>query len=279
MATKKPASAKKAVRPATTKTKVTTVKAKAPVKQRLAALKSTNDDFSLGSASAVPALLAEFVGTFIFATALLAGQGSQTVALFALAAVVFAVGLASGAHVNPAISIGAWIARKISGMRALFYVLAQLLGAMLALVVLNAFVNAAPEVSEEAAMFGATGVQLFTAAELTEGREWLVFGAEALGAAIFGFIFASVILFRDLTRSALAIGFGFFGALIVAGFAAGAVEATAVLNPAVAVAYEAIQFDNLMSVVVYALAPAVGAAVGFGLFTLMQPQASSNAVK
>lgn len=89
-------------------------------------------------------LVAEFVGTFalifigagsIAATvALGAGQGGAglvTIALahgLVIAVMVSAVGHVSGGHFNPAVTIGAWVTRKIGGLDALSYLGAQLIG-------------------------------------------------------------------------------------------------------------------------------------------------------
>jgi aquaporin Z len=82
-------------------------------------------------------LLAEFIGTFalIFIGA---GAGSQIFTI-GLVGVAFAHGLVivgfayayghiSGTHINPAVTIGVWAAGKIDTVRALSYVVVQLLG-------------------------------------------------------------------------------------------------------------------------------------------------------
>ncbi|MEZ5255911.1 MAG: aquaporin [Ilumatobacteraceae bacterium] len=85
-------------------------------------------------------LAAETIGTAVFVlggvgTAVLSsGVGTFGIALgFALAAVVAAVlvGHASGAHLNPAVSIGLVLARKIPGNALPFYLIGQFLGAFI----------------------------------------------------------------------------------------------------------------------------------------------------
>lgn len=82
-------------------------------------------------------LLAEFVGTFtlIFlgAGAIIHTQGSNLVAIafahgLAIAVMVSAVGHISGAHFNPAITIGAWVTQKIDSKNAAAYIVTQLAG-------------------------------------------------------------------------------------------------------------------------------------------------------
>lgn len=93
--------------------------------------------------------LAELVGTFVL---VFAGTGAIVVSdtfgsvshvaialTFGLAvtAMIYSVGDISGAHINPAVTIGFWVSRRLSGKHVLPYVLAQLTGAMLASVTLR----------------------------------------------------------------------------------------------------------------------------------------------
>src|SRR5690349_16754257 len=45
---------------------------------------------------------------------------------------IYAVGDVSGAHLNPAVTCGFLLARRMPGREALFYVLAQVMGALVA---------------------------------------------------------------------------------------------------------------------------------------------------
>ena len=95
------------------------------------------------------AVLAETVGTFLFFfvgigsvamsdwTAAAGGEppGLLAVALahgLVLAVLVSALAAVSGAHVNPAVTFGVWIAGQIPGRRAVSYILAQLIGGVAA---------------------------------------------------------------------------------------------------------------------------------------------------
>lgn len=49
-----------------------------------------------------------------------------------VAAMIYAVGDVSGAHINPAVSVGFWLARQFPGANVLPYVVAQVIGALLA---------------------------------------------------------------------------------------------------------------------------------------------------
>jgi MIP family channel proteins len=94
-------------------------------------------------------LLAEFIGTFLFvligAGAIctdqaMRGSGGSGMGLIgialahglALAIVITAVGHISGGHINPAVTIGFWVTRKMSTLLSLGYWIAQLLGAVCA---------------------------------------------------------------------------------------------------------------------------------------------------
>lgn len=49
-----------------------------------------------------------------------------------VAAMIYAIGDVSGAHINPAVTVGFWLARQFPGSRVLAYVTAQVAGALLA---------------------------------------------------------------------------------------------------------------------------------------------------
>ncbi len=274
MATKKTASTAK---------KKTTAKAKsAPVAKKttttvktVSASSRAAKKFNFSRSPLLAASVAEFIGTFIFAAVVLAVSGQPLFILFGLAAVVLAIGAMSGAHVNPLLTVGAWATKRISGVRAVSYLVAQVLGALMALVVMNAFVNAAPEVSSQAAQFGQTAPELFKAAEIPEGKQWVVLSAELLGAVVFSFVVASALRMKERGAAALAVGGGLYVALLLAGSAASYVGANAVVNPAVASALQAVKWD-LWPIMVYVLAPLVGGVLGFALNDLVTKESEAK---
>jgi aquaporin Z len=85
---------------------------------------------------------AELVGTFVLVfggvgSAVLAGKhiGFEGVAFafgLSLLAMVYTIGPISGCHINPAVTFGVLLARKIGGKDAAMYVVAQILGAVIA---------------------------------------------------------------------------------------------------------------------------------------------------
>lgn len=275
MATKKAASTKKSTpkKPTTKKqttTKVTTVKAveSAPA-VRAASTSRRAVRLSLSRAPLVAALIAEFVGTFLLAAAILAGSGNSLVALIALVGIVLAVGTISGAYVNPALTIAGWVTRRITGLRALAYIVAQVLGAMLALVILSGYMHAAPATSGNE-MYAAAN-EVYKAAAIPTGKEWLVFFAEFLGTLIFGFAVANATREKkERISAAFTVGIGLFLGLMIAGSAAAVIGGSAILNPAVAVSLQAISFASVWPIAVYVVGTSLGAIIGFILYDLLR---------
>lgn len=270
MATKKAVSKSSTSKKPKVSVSSSTVKA-TTVKSVVAPKSSWLSRLPLNRTPLIAALIAEFIGTFMLAAVMIAGQGQPIILLFGIAGIVLLIGTLSGAHINPAITIAAWITRRITGLRALGYIVAQFLGAGLAFAILTAFVNGAAEVSAQAAAYGQTAAVLFQVTALPEGKEWFVFFAELLGATIFGFALANALREkRDRVAAALTVGFGLFVALLIAASAVAFVGGNiAVLNPAVALSLGALKFET-WSLAIYILAPIIGAVVGFILHDAMR---------
>lgn len=273
MATKKANSTNKkttakAVSAKTSKTTVTT-----------APIAATNNTFagyiqqSVRSTALWRALGAELVGTFLLASVVIAGQGQPIFVLFAFAGIVLLIGAVSGSHINPAITIGALVTRRIGWLRAVGYVIAQLVGAALAYVVLNSFLHGADPISAQATAYGQAAPTLFAAADVSKlvGKEWFVFFAELTGTAVLGFAIANATReVQDRVAAALTAGFGIFIALMIAVSAASYVGATAIINPALAITLNAYSWASIWPFAIYALAPAIGGVIGFVLYDLLR---------
>lgn len=210
---------------------------------------------------------AEALGTFLLAAAVITGQGQPIIIMFALAGIVLLVGAISGAHLNPAITIAALVTRRIEWVRAVGYIIAQVIGAALAFVVLSAFLEGAA--SDETSLLYAAP-SLFQAVDLANaaGKEWYVLFAEITGTAILGFAVATALRAKETITAGLTVGFGIFVALIVAATAAGYVTASAIINPAVAVALQALSWE-VWPLVIYILGATIGATIGFVLYDLL----------
>jgi len=266
MAAKKATSAKKATtKPTaakTSSTKTTVRTAPAAAGSRVASLRASLHDGPVP----VAALLAEFVGTFVLAGIILATSGNQLIILFGLTAIVFMVAAVSGAHLNPALTVAAWVTRRISALKAVGYIVAQLLGAMAAYLLLNSMLQGS--IDQATAALQGQSAELFKVAPLSEGKEWYAFWAEVVGAALFGFGVAAAWKAWDVRNqvvTAMTVGGSLFVALLVAG-------KTAILNPAVAVAVGAFDFSKavLWPLAVWVLAAVIGAVVGMALYNLLR---------
>jgi len=162
------------------------------------------------------ACIAELLGTFLLALlvhlSLKSGFPVPTpiVAGLALGLIVYMLGSISGAHVNPAVTMGLAVIRKISWNDAALYIAMQLMGGFLAMIVGNAL----------------TGSPL----SLVAGTAVNIGIAEAMGAAILVLGVASVVYGKTpKDASGLTIGTALtLGALTASTISNG------VVNPAVA---------------------------------------------
>ncbi len=264
MATRKAGSAaKKTTRSKSqpTKTTVTTVKTEtasassAPTSK----LRMLNSDLS-------SSFIGEFIGAFALVSAFLLIRGGDPLVMgFVLVALVLMVGTLSGAHLNPLITVGAWVTRRLDHLRTVGYLAAQLLGAGAAFVLLSTYLNGAPV---EAGAVTQPLREVFSLVPLAEETKWYIFAAEVLGASIFAFAFASVYrATTDRVTRALTIGFGFFVAAFIAGIVASYVGGQVAINPAIALAASAVDWTDIdwFAVVTYLGAPLVGGVIGFAL--------------
>ena len=158
-------------------------------------------------------------------------EGAMFLAALTVAMFVYTVGPISGAHINPAVTVGLWSIGKIDKQHAVYYVVAQVLGAAVSLIALSALVGSAPAIS------GADGFGIAI--------------AEALGALLLVFGVCSVAYGKThQAASGLVVGGSLFlGIFIASGTSNG------VINPAVAMGIGSLSFT-------YVLAPLVGGAVG-----------------
>lgn len=270
MATKKAgATAKKTTRSKSqpAKTTVTTVKAEsAPAAAKSSSLSTrlSGDRRTVLAA----ALIGEFIGTFLLASAYLVTKGEPLYMGFVLITLVLMVGTLSGAYLNPMLIVGAWVTRKVGHLRAVFYIVAQLLGAGAAYVVLSAFTNGYHVDSSSASALASQSVEVFKVAALTSSNHWYVFFAELLGSTIFAFAVAGALREKtDRVAKALLVGLGLFVGALIAGVAASYVSANVVLNPAIALAAGAIDWTKIdwLAALAYIVAPLIGGIIGFAL--------------
>ena len=276
------------------------------------------------------AMLAELFGTFVFAAAVLRlatnnNFGAIAISLvFAVLVVVF--GAISGAHLNPAITIAAWVNRKINGAKAFAYIVAQVVGASLAVLVVSLLTTATYDLSNDIKQLaiqsnvvteeeiakdggvenwakkylekngqkvekGKTAVEMiaenagldknrgvgvdvsaktkvYTQPSLAQHKEWGAMIAEFVGSIVFG-VGVGFALFnkkKSVVANGVAMGFGMLAGLTVAG-------ATAILNPALAIAVGAYHMGGIATVLwpiaVYVLAAVLGMLAGVSAYRLV----------
>lgn len=191
------------------------------------------------------AFAAELLGTFLLALMVRLSLGSNfpvptpIVAGLTLGLIVYVLGPVSGAHVNPAVTVGLAAIRKISWNDAGIYIVMQLIGGFLAMVVGNAL----------------TGAHI----ALSVGSTMEIGIAEALGAAILVLGVSSVV-FAKTPKDASGLTIG--TALTLGALAASSVS-NGVVNPAVALGIGSLS-------VAYVVGPLLGGVVAaFGYRALI----------
>jgi len=199
-------------------------------------------------------LLAEFVGTFVL---VFAGTGAIVfdganpgkightgIALtfgLVVMAMVYAVGSVSGAHLNPAVTLGLWFARMTPGRSVLPFILAQLAGAFAASGLLAAMFPAHPTL-------GAT---------LPFGPPWHSFVLEAWLTAVLVFVILAVSVAKPEVRP---LGGAIVGGVIaLEALFAGPISGAS-MNPARSLA-PALVSGSLDHLWIYLTAPFAGALI------------------
>ena len=128
---------------------------------------------------------AEFIGTFVLVfggvgSAVLAGDkiGFVGVALafgLALLAMVYTIGPISGCHINPAVTLGVLMAKKIPTKVAVLYVIAQIAGAIVGAALILGIAHGGPHGYDAAVSgLGANGFGLHSPAGYSMGSAFLV---------------------------------------------------------------------------------------------------------
>jgi len=81
--------------------------------------------------------LAEFLGTMLLLTCILASSGNSIVVGSALAVAVYFTASISGGHINPAVSLAMYVNKKLSLKDLFMYVAVQLAGGVSAVFLYN----------------------------------------------------------------------------------------------------------------------------------------------
>lgn len=221
------------------------------------------------------ALLGEVIGTallaMLFFPMMVLNGGVVNMATFflGLIAILVAVYAFSGACLNPLVVVGMMASRRMSVIRGVMYIIAEIVGAWLGWLVLNSFQLAGGETAAELQPLTAIG----------EGQFWFFAMVELLGAIIIAFVFARALKYK---RSVFTFGATVAGGIVLACFL-GYVISGAFLglsnnfafNPAIALMSQIFptageNFGEILggvcqALTVFVLFPALGGVLGFYL--------------
>lgn len=301
--------------PEVTEEVVEVVEIEEPIAEKSARKKLTIMDklADLNPAALIAELLGTFVLTAIFIQLIGNGYYGPIIIALVLAAIVIAFIGISGAHFNPAITLAQWICRKINGVKAIAYIVAQVLGAILAFFVLTGINNAgydfetavrqaaeaagaSEEMYESAGGYDAwvdtyyggteglaeylgvsdTAPELFQYEQLVKNKEWVALLAEVLGSIIVGLGAGYAYNKRKDNKVAagLAMGLSLIAGLFIAG-------STAILNPAIATTMGVFVWGEvtafLWPILVYVLGSILGATLGFFVYNMLAKNEEVNA--
>lgn len=214
------------------------------------------------------ALIAELLGTMMIVMLLLTlGLAQPLYLIFAVVAVYVMMAGLSGANLNPIITVGMMATRRMSAIRGVLYILAQVLGAWIGLIIINAFRLSSGTVGELPMMEEVTGETF-----------WVVALVELLGAVIIAFCFARTL--RYVRKNPLTFAFAIAGAMtlviVVATIIANGYFGLAdsfIFNPAAALMYQILPTtaDGIgellgmagLALAAYVVFPMVGGVIGF----------------
>ncbi len=191
-------------------------------------------------------LLAESIGTFTLAFTVLLTSASNSfpiptpiLAGLVVGLFVYTIGWLSGCHLNPAVTVGLLSLRKITPVDSLKYIVAQLVGAVLALAAMTAL-----------------GAEIIG---MTDLNNIYVFIGEILGTALLAFGIAGV-AFGKVTDGTSGAVIG--GSLILGASLAGLIGAPGFLNPAIALGAKSLTLTTLV-------APIIGAVLGMQIYKFL----------
>lgn len=235
-----------------------------------AAASSRTSRVSLRGELSLGALVAELLGSAVLTFAALTTANNPILAALALLVGILIFAEVSGGYLNPVVVAGAWATKQLSWVRAVGYIVVQVLGAMLAYVIISKFMKD----SSVYTLFTSSSDPSVAAgySSAREPGEWKPIWGEFVGAVIFSFGVASAMLSR---KAGFDRAFTMGGALLV-GLIAALAGSYAVINPAIATALSAFSRGGWWSFAAYAIAPLVGGALGAWLFKLLKKDAEST---
>src|SRR5690349_6198231 len=164
---------------------------------------------------------------------------------------IYAFGDVSGAHFNPAVTLGFWLSRRLSGREVVPYILAQLIGAFAA----------------SATLLAMFGNRTALGATIPAGSPWQSFALEAVLTMLLMLVILNVSTGPKETGVMAGIAVG--GVIGLEAMFAGPI-CGASMNPARSLA-PAVLSSHLVAVWVYLIGPIVGAAGAVPMWKLLRP--------
>ena len=239
---------------------------------------ATNQEGSKVSEQYVAPIFAELVGTFVF---VFIGAGSIITNTFvpgalglvgiafahglALSIVISAFGATSGGHINPAVTIGFLVTRRITPILGILYIMAQLVGATLAGLLLRAVF---PQAVWQAAQLGTPNL-----------GPGVSFGTGILVEAILTFFLLLAVFGTAVDPRAPKIGGFGIGLTVLVDILVGGPLTGAAMNPARAFG-PALAGGFWQNDLVYWIGPIIGAVIAALLYeyVILRPRRLSHKV-
>jgi len=219
------------------------------------------------------ALIGEVIGTMLLVVLLLVlsllGPQPLFLGLGVICIYIAVVGL-SGANLNPLVTVGMMATRRMSAIRGVLYILAQLLGGWLAMIIVNAF-----------RIGSGSTINMPVMNELTGETFWAIALIELFGAVVIAFFFARSL--RFVRKSPLAFAVTVASGLVLMDVVAyvislgffGMSNNAYIFNPVAALMHQILPttadtFGELaqsagLAIAAYVLVPMVGGVIGFYL--------------
>ena len=219
------------------------------------------------------ALLGEIIGTLLITLLLfaLSLMGLSSIATYSFAVIAIFVGVYafSGACLNPIITVGMMATRRMSVIRGVMYILAEIVGAWLGWLIFNSFHLAG----------GDTAYAVPAMSEVAEGQFFVVAMVEMIAAVIVAFFYARALKYKKSVFTFGAIVAGGFALVMVVSYVISAaflgLSSNFIVNPAAALMFQIFptageNFGEIFGGIcqalsIYALLPAIGGALGFYL--------------
>ena len=217
------------------------------------------------------ALLGEVIGTCLITLLLfaLSLMGLSSIATYAFAVIAIFVGVyaISGACLNPIITAGMMATRRMSIIRGIMYIVAEVIGAWLGWLIFNSFHLAG----------GDTAYAIPTMSEIAEGNFGIVAAIEFMSAIIVAFFYARAIKYKRSVFTFAAVVTGGFAFVMVVSYVISAaflsLSNNFIVNPASALMFQIFptageNFGEIFGGVcqalsVYAILPMLGGIIGF----------------